>query len=190
MVCTYIVSVPDPKPTPARIAFSIARGKQYTRRMRSGDETSADTNSYSFNWPYTFLQLTLYIHCCYCTYTNPFFKCAYGCMDSWGSGAGRHKVVEVSSWSRPFFFHSIIKLVFWYSSGSSPQFNFFYHSIHNRGQTRGKPAQAWASHLELQFRRKSSVETICKQMESNINTGLQEVIKMLLTVFLFYCQWL
>ena len=134
-MCTYTVSVPDPKPTPARIAFSIARRKRYTRRMRSGDETSADT----------FLQLTLYIHCCYCTYTNPFltnFKCAYGCMDSWGSGAGRHKVVEVSSWSRPFFFHSIIKLVFWYSSGSSPQFNFFYHSIHNRGQTRGKPAQA------------------------------------------------
>ena len=36
------VSVPDPKPTPAWIAFSIARGeywKRYMRRMRSGDET-------------------------------------------------------------------------------------------------------------------------------------------------------
>ena len=34
-----LLSVPDPKPTPARIAFSIARGERYTRRMRSGDET-------------------------------------------------------------------------------------------------------------------------------------------------------
>ena len=36
-VLYWLVSVPDPKPTPARIAFSI--WKQYTRRMRSGDET-------------------------------------------------------------------------------------------------------------------------------------------------------
>ena len=37
-----LVSVPDPKPTPAQIAFSIAHGlywKQYTRRMRSEDKT-------------------------------------------------------------------------------------------------------------------------------------------------------
>ena len=37
-----LVLVPDPKPTPVRIAFSIARAlywKRYTRRMRSGDET-------------------------------------------------------------------------------------------------------------------------------------------------------
>ena len=37
-----LVSVPDPKPTPARIAFSIVHAlywKRYTRQMRSGDET-------------------------------------------------------------------------------------------------------------------------------------------------------
>ena len=35
-----VVSVPDPKPTPAQIGFSIALyWKQYTHRMRSGDET-------------------------------------------------------------------------------------------------------------------------------------------------------
>ena len=35
-----LVSVPDPKPTPARITFSI--WKRYTHRMRSGDETRSD----------------------------------------------------------------------------------------------------------------------------------------------------
>ena len=35
-----LVSVPDPKLTPVRIAFSIALyWKRYTCRMRSGDET-------------------------------------------------------------------------------------------------------------------------------------------------------
>jgi len=53
-----LVSVPDPKPTPAWIAFSIARGeglgldwKRYTCRMRSGDETRLNwlvTQDYEF----------------------------------------------------------------------------------------------------------------------------------------------
>ena len=35
-----LVSVPDPKPTPVRIAFSVTLyWKRYTRRMRSGDKT-------------------------------------------------------------------------------------------------------------------------------------------------------
>ena len=42
----HLVLVPDPKPTPVRIAFSISRvileaiyWKRYTHRMRSGDKT-------------------------------------------------------------------------------------------------------------------------------------------------------
>ena len=47
-VWDILVSVPDPKPTPAQIAFSIAHSvsfshalywKRYAYRMRSGDET-------------------------------------------------------------------------------------------------------------------------------------------------------
>ena len=43
---SYIVSVPDPKPTPAQIAFSIARYtgiKRYMCRMKSGDGTIVAT---------------------------------------------------------------------------------------------------------------------------------------------------
>ena len=51
-----LVSVPDSKPTPARIAFSIARGeycKRYTCRMRSGDETNMRLASLQVNMRYT-----------------------------------------------------------------------------------------------------------------------------------------
>ena len=37
-----LVLVPDPKPTPAWIAFSIARYTASDTRMRSGDETILD----------------------------------------------------------------------------------------------------------------------------------------------------
>ena len=55
MVKFCLVSVPDPKPTPAWIAFSIARGKRYTCWMRSGNETK-----FYHKWHAQYLLLFIY----------------------------------------------------------------------------------------------------------------------------------
>ena len=60
-----LVSVPDPKPTPARIAFSIARGeywKRYTRRMRSGDKTIQTSVNFDLR-PWNSLDIVALVGC-------------------------------------------------------------------------------------------------------------------------------